>query len=200
MNGLHPTAVLCLWASTAVFVQTLPEPWLWLGGFVTAATAMLYSGARFGRLARRIRVLCGVTVLLFALATPGVRVFPGLTWLSLTWDGLMLGVAHATRLLAMVALVAVLLERLNVEQLISAIHHGLRGLKPVGLPIDRIAVRLSLVLDAMERTDAGWRAWLLDAEAPAPSGVASVMVQPMQWRDLTCIILALGFVIAWGLA
>jgi len=200
MNALHPTAVLCLWASAAVFIQTLPEPWLWLGVSLIALLAGVTARVRFFRLTRRIRLLCAVTLLLFALATPGVRVVPALTGLPLTWDGLWLGGRHAARLIAMVALVAILLERLSVERLICALHHGMRFLGRWGVPVDRIAVRLSLVLAAMERPDTGWRAWLLDAEAPVAPGVTTVPLQLLGALDGACIILSLGIIVGWGLA
>lgn len=199
MNALHPTAVLCLWASTAVVIQTMSAPWLWAGSLAASLLAVLQARTRFVRLARRIRILSAVTILLFAFATPGVRMFPAQSGVSLTWDGLVLGLEHAARLLAMVALVAVLLERLSVDQLICALHHALRGFERFGLPADRIAVRLSLVLDAMERTESGWRAWLLNAEAAAAPGVATVPVRALRFADGACIILALGLAFAWGL-
>ncbi len=198
MNALHPTAVLCLWASIAVFIQTLPAPWLWYGVLGVSFFAGVFARARFLKLARRIRILCGVTIVLFAMATPGIRLFPSLAWLPVTWDGLELGVIHAIRLLSMVALVAILLESLSVDELISALHHGLRVSTPLGVPADRIAVRLSLVLAAMERSDSGWRAWLLGAEVPRANGIASVDVRPLRPLDVACIILALGGLIGWG--
>lgn len=198
MNALHPTAVLCLWASAAVFIQTLPGVWSWLGALLVALVAFATARTRFSRLARRIRVLCVVTLVLFVFATPGVRIFPSVTWLSATWDGLGLGLEHGGRLVAMVALVALLLERLSAEQLIHGIHHALRGLVAWGLPADRIAVRLSLVLGAMARTESGWRAWMLEAEASGPSGVVAIPVHPLSRIDGACIIGALGFIIGWG--
>jgi len=199
MNALHPTAVLCLWASIAVFIQTLPVPGLWFGVLVVTMMAAVAARSRFRKLARRIRVLCLVTLVLFACATPGVRMLPDVSWLPLTWDGLGLGGEHAARLIAMVALVAMLLEWLSVDQLISALYHGLGGLSRFGMPVDRIAVRLSLVLGSMERSESGWRVWLLDAEAPVASGVTPVPVQALRSTDAACIILALGFVIVWSL-
>ncbi len=173
MKSLHPAAVLSLWASAAVFFQALMPPLFWWGALGVVCVATLSAGPRMRRLLKRVRVLLLVTLVMFGLATPGVKVLPHLTWLPLTWDGLTLGVAHCTRLVMMVAFVAWLLERLSNDRLVCALHAIFSPLAPLGVSAERIAVRLTLVFRAVDVTRSGWRAWFLEAESgDAPAHIA----------------------------
>jgi energy-coupling factor transporter transmembrane protein EcfT len=198
--SLHPAAVLTLWAGAAVFLQSLAAPAFWWGALAAAVLAALGAPARFWRLLRRIRILLLVSLLLFAWATPGVRVAPGWPWLTLTWDGLWLGLEHATRLVVMVALVAWLLERMSVSRLVCALHALLAPLSPLGVAAERIAVRLSLVLDAVGEPGGAWRVWFLQAEMGG--GVSHVRLEAQAWRavDRLSVAAVLVGLVLWGLA
>jgi energy-coupling factor transporter transmembrane protein EcfT len=196
---LHPAAVLTLWAGAAVFFQSLPSPAFWWGAVCVVGVAVFAAPLRFWRLLRRIRVLLVVSVMLFALATPGVRLLPELTWLALTRDGIVLGCEHALRLVMMVALVAWLLERMTTTRLICALHALFRPLAPFGVSAERIAVRLSLVLQAVGDTGGAWRAWFVEAETAG--GPAHVAVDAQQWHVLDRLVVlgVLGGLIIWSL-
>lgn len=199
MKLLHPAAVLTLWAGAAVFFQSLPSPAFYWGVAFAVALAAYAAPARLMRLLRRIRVLLLVSVLLFAFATPGVRLMPELTWLALTRDGIILGCEHALRLVVMVALVAWLLERMETARLICALYAIFRPLAVVGVSAERIAVRLSLVLRAVGDTGGAWRTWFVDAETGG--GPAHVTLQMQSWRafDRLLVLAVVVGLLAWSL-
>lgn len=188
MKFLHPAAVLTLWAGAAVFFQSLPSPWFWWGAAFMVAVAALAAPVRFKRLLRRIRVLLLVSVILFALATPGVRLIPELIWLPLTHDGLVLGCEHGLRLVVMVALVAWLLEHMATTRLVCALHAVFRPLAPIGVSAERIAVRLSLVLQAVGESGGAWRVWFIEAETAG--GPAHVAVETHAWHVIDRMLIA----------
>ncbi|QID18188.1 hypothetical protein G3580_11395 [Nitrogeniibacter mangrovi] len=199
MSLLHPAAVLALWAGAAVLLQLLHPPALWwsIPGVVVLASVM--AGERFFRLLRRIRILLLVTIVLFGLATPGVRLLPQWTWLALTWDGLALGAEHALRLVTMVSMVALLLTRMSNAQLVCALHAVFSTLRPLGVPAELIAVRLTLVLRAVESPRSGWRAWFLEAESAGTPGVIPVQIQAFRWPDGVALALLSLAVVLWGM-
>lgn len=199
MTALHPAAVLALWASAAVFVQTLDAPALWWAAAGVAVLALWIARDRFLRLTRRLRILLLVTLVLFGFATPGVRVFPAWIGVSLTWDGLWLGLAHGVRLIVMVALVAWLLERLSRERLVCGLQALFAALAPLGVPAHRIAVRLMLVLRSIEQPTTGWRAWLLEAEAPGEATQIEVHAQALRRVDHGVFAAVAVFWLVWTL-
>ena len=73
--ALHPAAVLCLWASAAVFFQPFKKSALWWTALSARRIAGFPNRRALQRLLRRIRVLPAASIVLFGLATPGTRVF-----------------------------------------------------------------------------------------------------------------------------
>ena len=196
MIRLHPAAVLSLWVGAAVFFQSLAAPALWWACVASLLGALWVDRARLVSLLRRIRVLLLATFVLFALATPGTRVFPLWPAVPLTLDGLALGASHMARLMMMVAFVAVLLATLPRERLILALQSACMPLRPLGVSPTRIAVRLSLVFDAIDAPSAGWRAWIEQAESTPPR--ASVVVHAACFRAWDYGVLAAVVCLLWG--
>jgi len=88
------------------------------------------------------------------------------TRITATREGLALAALHAARLLAVVCAVAVLLERLSLQRLVGGLHALSRPLRVIGVPPERLALRLLLVLRYVEASPRGhgraqWRDWLL---------------------------------------
>ena len=81
----------------------------------------------------------------------------------LTWhrEGLADGVLQLTRLLAALAALAILLDRLHRQQLIAGLYALFAPLQWLGLSRERLAVRLGLTLHyaevAMLRSTGGWQ-------------------------------------------
>ncbi|MEZ5626801.1 MAG: hypothetical protein R3E34_04645 [Rhodocyclaceae bacterium] len=180
---LHPAAMLTLWAGVAVFVQALPSHGMWVAALGLVVLAAGIDAARTAKLVRRIRVLLAVIILMFGFATPGTAMLPFWTAANPTWDGLMLGVTHAARLLAMVSLVSILLTKMPVARLVLALHVLAAGFRPLGVSPDRVAVRLSLVLAELDGPKLQWRTWLATVEAPGGAKTLTLDVVPVCWHD-----------------
>ena len=146
--GIHPTVLFLAWIALAVAI-----PWFSVAA-LGASSALLALGAwavgirACWRLVRRTRVLFVAVILLYAFATPGMPLFAG--WDVPTQEGLLSGTLQAWRLILMIAALAILLISLNREQLLAGIYGLLAPFKPLGLPLERIAVRLWLTLQYAE--------------------------------------------------
>lgn len=145
---IHPTVLLLTWLAFALAI-----PWL-SSLALTAASTVLALGVWLGgfhacwRLVRRTRFLLIALIVLYTLATPGTALLDA--WAVPTREGLQAGALQAWRLLLMVTALALLLARLSQAQLLAGIYGLLTPLKPLGLPRDRIAVRLCLTLQYAE--------------------------------------------------
>jgi len=146
--GIHPTVLFLAWIALAVAI-----PWFSIPA-LAGMSALLALGAwavglhACWRLLRRTRVLFITLVLLYAFTTPGMPLFSG--WDTPTQEGLLSGTLQAWRLLLMIVALAILLIGLNREQLLAGIYGLLAPFKPLGLPLERIAVRLWLTLQYAE--------------------------------------------------
>lgn len=197
---LHPTALLLAWAAFAVAI-----PWF---GFLVlwAASALLALGVWVGgvttcwRLVRRTRVLLIALLVLYAFATPGAPLIAA--WEAPSQEGLLAGALQAWRLLLMITALALLLTRLSREQLLAGIYGLLAPFKPLGLPLERIAVRLWLTMQYAEIGLQGnslrerWEAALTQPNAPSSS--ITLELPAFTLRDLL-FVLGFGALLAGAL-
>lgn len=122
-----------------------------LAASVLAVVLMFLTGlSRCWTLVRRTRVLLLVLVLLYAFTTPGVPILENWETFSPSYEGLQAGGLQAWRLLLMIAALATLLAYLPRQRLLTGIYVLLLPLKPLGLPVERFAVRLWLTLHYAE--------------------------------------------------
>ncbi|MCB1889025.1 MAG: hypothetical protein KDH20_15555 [Rhodocyclaceae bacterium] len=195
---MHPALSLLLWGLAVVAVQA-PTGWP-LAALATAllVLALLLAPARSGRLLRRSRFLLLAIAVLFAGFTPGKRLWLEPAWLPLTEEGVMLAAIHLARLLAVIALVAVLLQRLPRGDLVLAIAVLATPLRWIGGDPDRLAVRLALVLDLVaDREATDWRHWL---DAPTPEQVPACIELRQRgfgWRDGVALAAVMILVVLW---
>lgn len=177
----HPVARLVLWAAAVAALQLLALPVL--------SAACLLAGLLVGWLARRrgLKLLYRSRWLLLAIAafflfgTPGVYLWPSLGAWGPTTEGLHEAAIHLLRLTAIVLLVALLLERSRPAELVAALHQLLAPLAALGLARERMAVRMMLVLDYVQRPGPRhWRDWL-DAGAP-PADCAPLILEQRALR------------------
>lgn len=209
---MHSGFILFLWLLAVAGVHLLPPPAL---AFVVALALMLaltLARARSLRLLRRVRVLMIAIAVLFAWFTPGEAVFAGWPQLGPTREGVTLALLHAARLAAVVCAVALLLERLPVARLVGGLYALARPFTVLGLPAERLALRLLLVLrfvDETPRAGAGqarvkfaagdWKHWLQDDDGGAAD------LQPVQLvrerfgaADRLCAVLLVAALLIWG--
>lgn len=132
-------------------------------------------------------------VILFAWQTPGIQVLPGLEALSPTYDGLRLAVSPLLRLMTVAALVACLRQALSPDQWVSSFYLLASPFACLGLPCDRLAIRLRLVLDYLEAPPLQWRDCLrgLDARREESGAVVCQLeragIQDLLWIGLMCL-------------
>lgn len=202
---LHPATWLAAWIACA---SALP----WLGSTGLAlVSALLLPGLtdpavrdRSRALLRRTRLLLAALFVVYSFGTPGAALFAAWPAVSPTLAGVVLGVLQAWRLALLLASLAWLLTGLGRSGTLAAIYTLVRPLGALGLPVERFAVRLALVLSLadtaprMKLSPAGLAAALDRPPAEFPRSV-TVDLPPFTWRDGLCLLLlvvALG-VLLW---
>ncbi len=198
-TSLHPATRLVGWLAVIVFIQLARGPILWGLGFVVVALGLLLARRRGLRLVRRARFLLITLVVLFAFFTPGEVLVSALGHASPTREGLALAASHGTRLLSVLVVVALLLETIDERTLVSGLMSLAAPLGVLGFPVERLALRMLLVMAYVERPpEGGWRA-LLDEAAPSAVGLR-VRRQPLAMRDRFLIGAVVALLVAGALA
>jgi len=152
--NLHPTTLLLAWIGLALAIPSFALIAL-MGTSVLIMIMMFVSGfARCWSLVRRTRILLIVMLLLYAFTTDGTPLFPGWVHAYPSYEGFMAGVLQAWRVLLMIAALAVVFAYLPRQKLLAGIYVLLLPLKPLGMPIERFAVRLWLTLHYTETAPA----------------------------------------------
>lgn len=140
--------------------------------------------------------------------TPGEAFFHDWPRLGPTREGLGLAVLHAARLIAVVCAVAVLLERLSLQRLVSGLHALSRPLRLIGVSPERLALRLLLVLRYVEASPRGhgrpqWRDWLTAGSDEEEGGAEEAVVLDRERLGVLDASVALGVfsgLLWWSLA
>ncbi len=198
---IHPTALLLAWVAFAVAIPWFGISILWAASALLALAVWVGGAISCWRLIRRTRVLLIALLVLYAFATPGAPLLAA--WAVPTQEGLLAGALQAWRLLLMITALAVLLTRLNREQLLAGIYSLLAPFKPLGLPLERITVRLWLT---MQYAESGlnanslrerWAAALTLPNAPASS--ITLELPSLVLRDLV-FMLGFGVLLAGAVA
>lgn len=154
---LHPATQILIWCVLVAKLQFLAPLHAVVAGAAVLLAAFLLSHRKFIQLVRRMRWMLLSLWLIYAYTTPGEAPYlPGV-------DGMQDGALQLVRLLASLAGLAILLERLNRQQLIAGLYSLFAPLTWLGVSRERLAVRLALTLHyaelAMLRTQT-WQAHL----------------------------------------
>jgi len=112
--------------------------------------ALLVSARKLMELLRRTRWIMLSILLIYAFSTPGQPLLDVLGKLSPSREGLGDGVLQLIRLLAALAGLAILLDRLHRQQLIAGLYTLLAPLQLLGMSRERVAVRMALTLHYVE--------------------------------------------------
>ena len=157
----HPAAQILAWCLLVASMQYLAVEKLLIAAGIVFLSAMLLSGRKFLQLLRRTRWILLSLLLIYAYTTPGQPLLDALGIFSPSRDGLNDGMLQLVRLLAALAGLAVLLDRLHRLQLIAGLYTLLAPLRLIGVSRERIAVRLALTLHyaevAMLRKTQNWQ-------------------------------------------
>ncbi len=199
---LNPASLLLAWLALALAMQWLPLPALLATTALLLPVVWWFSRGRLLILLRRARWLLLSIALLFALATPGVALPGPAGMLGLTYEGILLAAMHVLRLTLLLALLALLLERLGIPALVSGLY---LLLKPFGDSPGRrrLALRLLLVLEYVENSDSAERKHWRDSLSPqmnlAEYPPLHLTVAPLAGIDYVVMALALlGLCGVWG--
>lgn len=185
----HPAALILLWVCLAVAMQSLQAAGLLLAGIPLLVVACTLSAARLRTLLRRTRWIMLSLLLIYAYITPGEAAWAPLAQFSPTHEGLIDGLLQLCRLTFALAGLAILLELLPQQQLISGLYTLAYPLRYLGLSRERIAVRLALTLryaeSAMLDTAADWRGSIENLLSPAEAEQHSIELHaaPLTLRD-----------------
>ena len=146
----HPAAIILAWCLLIVLMQVL-HPYALL---VTAGSillfAVIFSRQKFIQLLRRTRWIMLSLLLVFSYSTPGIPLFDSFGMFSPSHEGMEDGLLQLTRLLATLASLAMVLDRLHRQQVMAGLYTLLAPLLWLGLSRERIAVRLALTLHYAE--------------------------------------------------
>ena len=166
----HPAAQILTWCLLVVTLQALAlGPLLAATGLVLLC-AFALSRKKFIHLVRRTRWIMLSLLAIYAYSTPGQPLSDALGMFSPSREGLSDGVLQLARLLAALAGLALLLERMHRQQMVSGLYTLFAPLHWLGMSRERIAVRLALTLQyaevAMLRGRGGWQETLASMFEP----------------------------------
>ncbi|MCL1824949.1 MAG: energy-coupling factor transporter transmembrane protein EcfT [Betaproteobacteria bacterium] len=202
---MNAGSILFLWATAAVFMQQV-EGW-GLAALTVASLAVALGCTRTQcvRLLARIRVLLLAILVLFAWFTPGEAVFMDWPRLGPSREGLLLALTHGCRLAALVCWVAVLLGRMPAERLVSGLYALARPCGAFGLPAERFALRLLLVLHYASAARSGerpwqdWKGWLNPPAAETCGEAVRLTRERLGFLDIALPAVACIFLAFWWL-
>jgi hypothetical protein len=198
---MHSGLQVFLWLVVVAGLQFLGPGLLTAAVVLCAVLAILQAPARSARLVKRVRFIVIAIVVLFAGFTPGEAVLVDWPSISPSKEGVLLAYEHAARVVAVVLLVALLLERLPPQRLVSALHALMRPFRVLGVPADRVAVRTLLVLRFVEaEKPPKWQEWISD-DSNDLHEIIEVGREPLGWGDrvvLALVVIGLVAVAGWG--
>jgi energy-coupling factor transporter transmembrane protein EcfT len=146
----HPAAQILAWCLLVAAMQVLTLGTLLVSAGFIFLLALLVSAHKLMQLLRRTRWIMLSLLLIYAYSTPGQPLLDALGVLSPSREGLGDGVLQLTRLLAALAGLAILLDRLHRQQLVSGLYTIFAPLRWLGVSRERVAVRLALTLHYAE--------------------------------------------------
>jgi len=197
---MHAGSILFLWTAAAIFAQRA-EGWS-LAALTGASLTVALVCARplCARLFARIRILLLAILVLFAWFTPGEAVLMDWPRVSPSREGLLLALIHGSRLVTLVCWVAVLLGHMTTDRLVSGLYALARPFGVFGLPAERIALRLLLVLRyaSAARNDQDWRLWL-NPPAAAGGEIVRLIRERLGFWDIVLPIAMCIFLALWWL-
>ncbi len=157
----HPATQILTWCILVASIQVLHLGILLAPAGLVLLCAFAISRHKFIQLLRRTRWIMLSLLLIYAYSTPGQALSDALGMFSPSREGLTDGALQLSRLLAALAGLAILLERLHRQQLIAGLYTLFAPLQWLGLSRERFAVRLALTLHyaeaAMLRETHSWQ-------------------------------------------
>lgn len=185
---MHPSCALIVWLSAVLAAQSvtcsglavlLALPLCWAPGAWRPWLAYV----------RRARWLLLALLLIMGYHTPG-EAWLDQWWLP-TFEGIEVGVKQIVRLLILLLWLAWLFVLQERQRLIGGLWWLLQSCRRFGLRVERLVVRLSLVLENIQAPPepGAWRQMLhADARAQAGPESVSLVVPPWTLRDSVLVV------------
>ena len=177
---MHPSCALIVWLSAVLAAQRFG----YVGLAALASIPLLWSPAAFrGWLGLMYRARWLLLTLWLILAYNA----PGDAWLDQSWaptyEGMAEGGLQVARLSVMLLWLAWLFVRLGREQLVSGVWGLLQPVSVLGMQVERLVVRLSLVLENLQgpQEQGGWRR-ILQVATHDVAGPDCMRLSAMPWR------------------
>jgi energy-coupling factor transport system permease protein len=192
----HPAVQILVWVLLALLAQRLSALALLALCGVLFGIALKLSAKQLLSLLRRTRWILFSLLLIYAYTTPGGAVWGQLGVFSPTHEGVLDGLLQLGRLLSVLSGLAILLELLPQERLISGLYTLAYPLRWIGLSRERIAVRLALTLEyaesAMGETARDWRMTIDTALQPGKTGATHIelRLQPFCTVDVLLLVIS----------
>lgn len=193
---LHPTAALLIWLSAVLATQFCGYP----GLLVFLLVALIVAGSGWRRwlgYVRRARWLLLTLWLIMAYNTAGEALFDS-AWAP-TYEGVAEADLNVFRLLAVLACLAGLFERLGHQGLLAGVWGVLAPCRLSGLDTERLVVRLSLVLESVGsgQEQGEWRK-MLAMEVPLV-GDGVMQLEIAHWRLADVFAVVAGVAVSLGM-
>lgn len=143
MHVLLPLAAMPL---LAVLLSRLPViPGVLLSLLVIGVCGGL-AASTFARLTARLRWILLSMLIIYTCFTPGESLLPDMPELPFTYEGLLGSLLQTLHLMAMLALVACVLQRYTTQQLLSGLYQGLSACRVPEHALQRVVARLALIM------------------------------------------------------
>lgn len=177
---LHPSCALIIWLAAVIGVQFVG----YAAMILLVAGALLLMPALAGRWSAyvwRARWLLLTLWLILAYNTPGEAVHD-LAWAP-TFEGVAEANLQAARLVTMLACLAWLFRRLGHQGMIAGLWGVMQPVRALGLDVERVVVRLSLVLENLQEPPekGAWKR-MLAVQPSVPAGLESLHLSLAPWR------------------
>lgn len=144
MHVLVPMSCLPL---LAIILPKLPVMY---GALLSLAVIVLMgvrAGSYFARLTGRLRWVWLSLAILYSWFTPGEYIAATLTWLPVTYEGVLGGAMQILHLLAILSMLSFILERYTPVQLLAGLYQWLHAWHFPAEPLQRTVARMMLVLE-----------------------------------------------------
>lgn len=198
----HPAAQILTWCLLVAAMQVLLPSALLVAAGLVLLGAFAVSRHKFMQLVRRTRWIMLSLLLIYAWSTPGHALPESLGAFGPTREGLIDGALQLVRLLAALAALAILLDRLHRQQLISGLYTLFAPLRLIGLSRERLAVRLALTLHyaevAMLRSKGGWQDTLNGLFEPHGEATRHMELPLHRFGAGDALLLAFALLLLWG--
>lgn len=208
-QGLHPALQITLWCLLVAYMQRLELIPLCVVAGVLLLLGALLAGRKLLQLLRRTRWIMLSLLLIYAYSTPGQAMFEVLGSCSPVREGLADGAMQLLRLLAALASLAILLDRLQRQALIAGLYSLFAPLALCGLSRERCAIRLALTLHYAEvamlrshaRSHARWQDALQDLFLPHNEEPHPIVLPAyrMGARDVLVLMVLGLLVLGWAM-